>query len=85
MRKALLAAAVTIVGLSSAPTFAHDIRYDRDLHAREAAVVRDRAELQHDLRANRLGARNGREIAADRRALARDQEALRRVSEGRRW
>jgi hypothetical protein len=85
MRKALLAAAVTIVGLSSVPAFARDIRYDHDIRAYQAAVEHDRAELRHDLRANRLGARNAREIAADRRALARDEAVLRHAYEAHRW
>ena len=84
MQKFLLAAAVAIVGLSSLPAFAHDTRYDHEVRMRQAAVERDRAQLRHDIWANRHGARNGAEIAADRRVLAHDESALRRILAGAR-
>jgi hypothetical protein len=66
------------VGLSAAPAFAHDFRYDGGIRADRAELRRDRVELRRDLQANRYGARNGREILADRRELARDRFELRR-------
>jgi hypothetical protein len=79
MRRVLLAAAVTIMGLSGVPAFARDFGYEHVTRERQAAVERDRAELRRDLAAHRHGARNIREIEADRRALAHDQAELRRA------
>jgi hypothetical protein len=88
MRRIILAAALAVAGLSSVPAFAHDAwsgwRYDRETRRDLAHIHRERAELQRDLWAYRHGARNWREIEADRRDLRRAEFDFRRDL-NRRW
>jgi hypothetical protein len=84
MNRIATAAVVVIAGLAAAPAFAaHEPgpagwRAEREIRAGQAEVRRWRAELERDLRAYHRGARNGREIAYDRRMLAQAERELAR-------